>query len=358
MGLRTKARRGKSRRSRGGAPLRTRRCSLWASRPSRQGITLLELLVTVSILLLLMTVALPILSPSDDARQIREAARSVSIFLDAARNRAIETGRPVGVSFERIPNLPQGCMGMRRVEIPPVYSGDGSPSLVQVQKVSSSVTNLSVTIRMNNSTQLSVGAGFLNVGDLIRLNYQGPLYTISSFSSSNTSVQSMTAVGQSPATLPWSNVTWSDPVPFEIARRPVPSRTPPMTLPPSTVIDLSLSGRESWNINGTISTQSFNSTSSNNPLIVLFGPNGACSRYYLEGTAYDRSDPLYLLVGKREYVQRFLTGSEHYSISDVSSLWIKIDPQNGQVSVKENVSSTNVTIARGLARATDLKGGR
>jgi prepilin-type N-terminal cleavage/methylation domain-containing protein len=62
--------------------------------PPRRGITLIELLVVMFILLMLTTVALPMLQPDDDSRRIREAARMVNVYLSSARLRAMETGGP------------------------------------------------------------------------------------------------------------------------------------------------------------------------------------------------------------------------------------------------------------------------
>jgi len=71
---------------------------------TRRGVTLVELLVVVMILLTLTAIALPALSPSITDRKIREASRGVSTFLSVARARAIRLGRPVGVQLRRLPD--------------------------------------------------------------------------------------------------------------------------------------------------------------------------------------------------------------------------------------------------------------
>lgn len=55
----------------------------------------------------------------------------VSAFLNAARSRAIETGRPAGVWIERLPGLPEAAANLYMAEIPPTYSGDFLDSTVE-----------------------------------------------------------------------------------------------------------------------------------------------------------------------------------------------------------------------------------
>ena len=88
------------------------------------GTTLLELLAVIVVLLMITAATLPIISPSSQSRRIREGARMMSTFINAARNRAFETGRPAGVWIERMPNLPEAANTLHYAEIPAVYAGD------------------------------------------------------------------------------------------------------------------------------------------------------------------------------------------------------------------------------------------
>ncbi|HEV3339701.1 MAG TPA: prepilin-type N-terminal cleavage/methylation domain-containing protein, partial [Pirellulales bacterium] len=74
-------------------------------RPAR-GVTLIELLVVIMIMLMISVITIPVVAPALSNRQIRESARMVDVFLNGARNRAAQTGRPVGVVFEL--NVPGG----------------------------------------------------------------------------------------------------------------------------------------------------------------------------------------------------------------------------------------------------------
>jgi type II secretory pathway pseudopilin PulG len=98
---------------------------------SHRGATLLELLAVILILLMITAMSIPAVTPAVSGRRTREGARMVSAFLNAARNRAIETGRPAGVWIERFPGLPESASSLYMAEIPPTYSGDFLDSTVE-----------------------------------------------------------------------------------------------------------------------------------------------------------------------------------------------------------------------------------
>ena len=74
------------------------RLSALDSRIFRRGITLIELLVVIIILTTLVAAAIPILSPSNDDRRLREASRGVNAFITGAQMKAVELRRPYGVA--------------------------------------------------------------------------------------------------------------------------------------------------------------------------------------------------------------------------------------------------------------------
>ena len=55
---------------------------------ARRGITLVELLVAISIIAILMTVAARMIDFSVEDRRTREAGRAITIYLGSVRNRA------------------------------------------------------------------------------------------------------------------------------------------------------------------------------------------------------------------------------------------------------------------------------
>ena len=90
----------------------------------RRGMTLIELLVVAAVMMILVFVAIPSITPTTTVRSIREAARAVDIFFGAARNQAVASGRRVGVMLERLPGQPDACVTLYQVEEPPPYCGE------------------------------------------------------------------------------------------------------------------------------------------------------------------------------------------------------------------------------------------
>jgi prepilin-type N-terminal cleavage/methylation domain-containing protein len=74
------------------------------------GLTLVELLVVITILLIVAGVVLPMAQPALKGRTVREAARQVQVFLAAAQAKAIANQEYMGVRFSRVdlaPDLPR-----------------------------------------------------------------------------------------------------------------------------------------------------------------------------------------------------------------------------------------------------------
>jgi type II secretory pathway pseudopilin PulG len=63
---------------------------------------LIELLVVIVILTTIVAAAIPLISPSNDDRRLREAARGLNTYVTGAQTRAIATNRPWGVAFKRL----------------------------------------------------------------------------------------------------------------------------------------------------------------------------------------------------------------------------------------------------------------
>jgi len=98
----------------------------------RRGVTLLELLVTIGIILAITAAVIPVMGPAMGTRRLREASRGVNTFINSARNRAMVTGRAVGVSFERLDAEPQASTVLRMVEVPPPWSGSDTRTRIRI----------------------------------------------------------------------------------------------------------------------------------------------------------------------------------------------------------------------------------
>ncbi len=77
----------------------------------RRGVTLIELLTVLGVVTLLALLVLPTVKTLITDRKSTNAATMVRNFLEAARARAVGTGRPVAVVLERISSLPADING-------------------------------------------------------------------------------------------------------------------------------------------------------------------------------------------------------------------------------------------------------
>ncbi|HUY90002.1 MAG TPA: prepilin-type N-terminal cleavage/methylation domain-containing protein [Pirellulales bacterium] len=109
----------------------TSRQSRDVGRP-RRGVTLVELLVVILVMLMITAVTLPAMRPALEGRKIREAARMVEVFLSGARNRAMQTGHAFGVLIKPDEHNPSQCIELSYVEQPPPYTGDYQNSTIAI----------------------------------------------------------------------------------------------------------------------------------------------------------------------------------------------------------------------------------
>ena len=156
-----------------------------------RGVTLLELLVVMLILLMVTAAAIPIIAPAMQNRQMRESTRLVTSFMGAAKARAVQSGRPVGVVIERFNGQPF-ALQMSQVEVPPPYSGDIIGARLEVTALPAASVSTNAQINFNTlypgktaewfqATEIVTGmlnTKLVKVGDQIQLNGQGPHYVI------------------------------------------------------------------------------------------------------------------------------------------------------------------------------------
>ncbi len=162
-----------------------------------RGMTLVELLVVLAIIMMVAAATIPRLKPEMDRARVREAARSIQLYLSSTRNQAMATGRSVGVQIERLP-AENGCsMSLTQLETPPLYAGDFTNSVAQAAPYAINPTppgNLAtglIQIESWNSSSLYAVVKItfaywpsvpIFPYDRIQFNHQGPWYTVASTS--------------------------------------------------------------------------------------------------------------------------------------------------------------------------------
>lgn len=249
------------------------------------GATLIELLAVIIIMTMLAAAALPVIAPAMQNRQVREASRIVNGFLTGARNRAMQTGRPVGVVFERMAGLPEACVTLSYAEIPPPYSGDSLSSTVQL--TGGNIQALTPMYDTSQNPPVFIGSadigwiGSVRVGDWIKFNYIGAPFRITGAMNTSTGQPiPPDANGYfTAAATPGPNCTWtiaptnlggSPPsgqnIKYQIIRAPTRMAAGSVQLPGTTVIDLTCSGFD--NLNPLVASFTDNSSGTPTPVAV------------------------------------------------------------------------------------------
>jgi len=371
--------------------------------------TLVELMVVVGIILLLAALIIPRIQPNVEQARIREAARSVSVFLNAARVNAIESGRPVGVAFQRLAAQGDACSVAFQIELPPPYAGESLDARLRPALGQGTIV-----------CQVSVGAiddGLIRPGDRVQLNFQGPWYQIAPLVSS-------TDPGPNPdsnkdgyldfgagtdnnadgfydnlvlvlippsfgvAALPWPSVPNFGPaVPFRVERQAsldsaltgfggglIRSAVPPLRLPENVVVDLGGSGFGS----GTQFANTLAALQPDPPVFLLFSPIGMVEQLgYGPAGSYVRqsvTEPIFLLIGRWDRMPTSPGGASAaedglLNWQDGQNLWIAISPQTGLVTVADVAMDqtlpsgmripSSLDVSRRFAREAQIaKGGR
>ncbi len=200
------------------------------NRRSRQGMTLIELLMVVTIMTILMAVAIPMVRPAFQNRQLREAARQLNAFVAGAKYRAAELGRPVGVWIEAngTPGEPYATR-IYLAEVPPIYTGEILDSRVMVDSVGQLVFDYPPPLPPLPSLFEGNGPYF------IRFDHKGPWYRCVVSGGSIRIIYLPNGIVPPGTDIP-PGLT------FEITRSPSKSVVNPLTFPGDAVIDLTVSG--------------------------------------------------------------------------------------------------------------------
>lgn len=363
--------------------------------PARHGVTLVELLVVVGIMLILATITIPAMRPLTEGRRIREAARAINVFFGRARSRAIESGRPCGVMLERLQRQPDACVVLRQAEVPPPYSGDVMGAVVW-PFLPPFPPPLDPTVRILRIRFPSeLADGLIRRGDSIQLNNQGPWYTIIDYPEPSgpdldfpvdpvTQYIQFSAGTDGDGDL-WIESHWlairlntvgvaaippfSAPVPFQILRQPIASAGAPLQLSRGAVVDLAASGLDRQRPFQLVDPGAPANPPVNPlplpvplppgdprswPVIIMFSPNGSVDAVYHYELQYDASgtvtgaryaarhavEPIHLLVGKWERIpaQPGLASQTDDGLpnwQDATNLWLALNAQTGLVTVAE-----------------------
>ncbi len=149
------------------------------------GFTLLELLITVSIMLILLAITATAIKINNDSDRVRAASRTVQSYLLGARDRAIYAKEARGVRFLRDPTNPRTVTSLQLVEPTDPWSGQVAVLPFDTSTAWDSSTNPLRRVRLRNTDDIPNwqqlnSRGLLRTGLRIQIpaNSRGTWYVI------------------------------------------------------------------------------------------------------------------------------------------------------------------------------------
>ncbi len=376
------------------------------SSPSvRRAATLVELVVVIGILAILLAVAIPVLRFDSEDRKLREGARELTAFIERAKARAVEIGRPAGIWIERQAATTVGAKQGVRVflcETPPTFSGSTESSRVVVANPSN-VPGMPAGFLFFNDAEFSSGITPTTIsldrqiilsrvppGGLfrIRFDHRAPDYWVERVEDNSGSLQLMIvsfvsvpdfiraadpAFAVSNGLNPLANG-----MPFTVLFPPRRVTGRSIEFPRDVVIDLSVSGMTASGFHFAPTT-----VPDPRPVLIIFSPRGNIDAVTFSTVLTPGQPPemvtippighVFLMMGRgSKLVTPAGGGPFSDNVRDASTIWVAINHLSGKVTTAENVDITTsnvppppspppgwpLVVARELARTSVRMGGR
>ncbi len=326
----------------------------------RSALTLVELLVVMGVLVLLAAITLPTVKGMLSDQKVSQAATLVQQYCEAARSRAIATGRPVAVILDRLRYDAGGgataldalvanntCVRLSTGEVFPPYAGDwaGATGTLEDSDGDGAVDRLRIPVAqaaslIDTSVTPAVASGMALAGDMLRLGARRETYVIRADPTLDAATAEVLIPFFNPPSMGVGATAYrlAEPsrwppgsqVRFRIFRRPSKSLAGGTSLPRGTCIDMHFSGfgptgREfsSDLIHLTASpplpnyppTPPVSPTNGNpdyGPIYIVFSPDGTVEAWYHQDRSLSVVAPLlqravpttmiHLLVGRTDGV--------------------------------------------------------
>ncbi len=358
--------------------------------------TLTELLVVISIIVLVTAMLVPMLAPVLRGQKIREATRQVNLFFSGAQARAVELGRPVGVWIERAEHgnglTPRQFTAYKlyRAEQPPSYTGDIYDARVNLAPATTGMTpvNWRAVYQPSCCSMLQPMIPPTEVNKYrVRFGGRGPTYPLTSVANDHftfsiddprliVAVDTMTfEVPSLKFRISMGSVQYSayaNGVPFEIIGPPMKTATSVLELPRNTGLDLSLSGYQAMSHQSLTRFREI----TDYDIVVMFDPRGGVTRVqYLPhegaGVVPPAEQPLgmiSLLLARDDKIGRDRQGNPNIAtsnyvvsalgegtIGDPESMWLWVDTRTGRIQSSPNVDPFTGTTIQTLPPNTDIR---
>lgn len=332
----------------------------------RSGLTLTELLVVVSIMVVVAGALVPLVQPIMKGRNTREAVRQLNVMISGAQARAVAKGRPVGIWLERAaheanepPDRWYAVYKVYYAEEPTPYTGDFYDSRVMINKDAQDPTVWHAVFTPGTAPS---AIKLVRPGDSIRLNQRGPRYPVISLDPLKISFR------VSPTTpMPFSPQRYiNQPMGtrYEVFRQPKKSLVAPIEMPNNTAIDLSVSG---YSTLGNPTPTSFRLADPEYDIAMMFSPDGGIDTiYYISHepnllTFSDRpAGNVSLLVGRSDKIgqdlNKVINVTNDYqqnsqgpmglaSLEEKTNIWMTIASHSGRTQSGPNAGLSLATLA-------------
>jgi type II secretory pathway pseudopilin PulG len=304
---------------------------------SRPALTLIELLVTIAILVTVLGAVVPMLSPNNDARKIREAARQLNGMFAQAQAQAARDGRAVGVAFQEFTtDSTRSGMALEAFFIsePPPFAGFSESSRAEVTTLAGSryvdpnppderveferyrgnrLCQIRLCVLSGDGTSWENDPwppSLLRVGDTVKVAGNEFLIVEEDYPKDSGANRLdingyLDSTPEAMLLCVWTNDS-GQPLPgppvvaepsrksFVINRRPRNSAGAPMQFPTGIGIDMDVSGAE-----GPHTRSSFDSGGTN-VVGIMFAPNGTLYALYYDGKLEGSVEKVYLHLGRFE----------------------------------------------------------
>ena len=298
----------------------------------KRGMTMVELLIVVAVMVILMGITLPAMKTGIESSRLKAAADIVKSQLVTAQSLAVEHDCETAVVLRA-----RGS-AVQKVEV-----------LVESQRYAGDLTDSRAFVSRTGPTGLQVrildgmAPSVVEVGDRIRFDHHWHQYRIvaKQVIVTPTGPQTLCNLDGTPGLPPVATTgSWW---PFVVQRRPQPSGHGGIQLPGVSCVDLSGSGYgmtdDQWGTGATVAQD----------VMIGFSPRGQIAWVRIGATERIPTDPIWLLVGEVD-AAGLRPGTVAANVENPNSRWVRLD-SHGQVSVVPNgwsVGRPTLSDSRGL----------
>ena len=324
---------------------------------SRRGMTLVELLVVVAIMVTLLAVSVPLLKPMLESRRTSNAAQVLAGAFQQARLKAIQEGTSYGVRlvpFETTPTVaPTTAVQLQFQK--EGFRHDLNPHDIRVRVVDGEVFPYHYSHSNGKWESIEwdkagIARNHVLQGYSIQFNRMGRYFVLDD----NFKLKPPYDALNLPALdVPDSSMAFLDAMEYRIVCLASAALwIPPVMMPRGTIVDLVFSGGETYDFaGGEKSTGDIPPAfSPGDEVIVMFSPGGYVDLLYINGNAKKVNEMLYFCVGEWDRQIDTNTGKTFAedgksNLDMPATFWVSLHPKTGGVRIAENAPIKPASIA-------------